>query len=222
MRRADNLTTLMCRLSWNLETSPFWKPQGLSRPVMGLLHLYLYLKGQKKIYIYVLVISTGDVYWWCLLVMSTGDIYWWYLLVISTDDVYWWCLLVMSTGDVYRWYLLVMSTGDVYWWCLQVMSTGDVYWWCLQVMSTGDVYRWYLLVMSTGDVYWWCLLVMSTGDVYWWCLLTAQSQVDVYLSPEYKYKTAALPPPPSTNALHASSCVLYGSQSKQHYFPIQH
>ena len=183
MRRADNLTTLMCRLSWNLETSPFWKPQGLSRPVMGLLHLYLYLKGQKKIYIYVLVISTGDVYWWCLLVMSTGDIYWWYLLVISTDDVYWWCLLVMSTGDVYRWYLLVMSTGDVYWWCL---------------------------------------LVMSTGDVYWWCLLTAQSQVDVYLSPEYKYKTAALPPPPSTNALHASSCVLYGSQSKQHYFPIQH
>jgi len=31
----------MCRLSWNLEASASWNPQGLSRPVMGLLHLYL-------------------------------------------------------------------------------------------------------------------------------------------------------------------------------------
>jgi len=29
----------MCRLSWNLEASTFWNPQGLSRPVMGLLYL---------------------------------------------------------------------------------------------------------------------------------------------------------------------------------------
>ena len=36
VRRADNLTTFMCRLSWNLGASPSWKPQGLSRPVMGL------------------------------------------------------------------------------------------------------------------------------------------------------------------------------------------
>jgi hypothetical protein len=28
----------MCRLSWNLETSTSWKPQGLSRPVMWLLY----------------------------------------------------------------------------------------------------------------------------------------------------------------------------------------
>jgi hypothetical protein len=34
---ADNLTTFMCRLSWNLEVSNSWNPQGLSRPVMGLL-----------------------------------------------------------------------------------------------------------------------------------------------------------------------------------------
>jgi hypothetical protein len=31
------------RLPWNLGASTSWKPQGLSRPVMGLLYLYLYL-----------------------------------------------------------------------------------------------------------------------------------------------------------------------------------
>jgi len=33
----------MCRLSWNLGAPTSWNPQGLSRPVMGLLYLYLYL-----------------------------------------------------------------------------------------------------------------------------------------------------------------------------------
>jgi hypothetical protein len=34
----------MCWLSWNLEASTFWNPQGLSRPVMGLLYpLYIAL-----------------------------------------------------------------------------------------------------------------------------------------------------------------------------------
>jgi len=30
----------MCRLSWNLVVSTSWNPQGLFRPVIGLLHLY--------------------------------------------------------------------------------------------------------------------------------------------------------------------------------------
>ena len=30
----------MCRLSWNLGASASWNPQGLSRPVMGLLYLF--------------------------------------------------------------------------------------------------------------------------------------------------------------------------------------
>ena len=30
----------MCRLSWNLRASTSWNPQGLSRPVMGLLYIY--------------------------------------------------------------------------------------------------------------------------------------------------------------------------------------
>jgi hypothetical protein len=33
MLRADNIDTLMCRLSWNLESLTSWNPQGLSRPV---------------------------------------------------------------------------------------------------------------------------------------------------------------------------------------------
>ena len=32
----------MCQLFWNLGTSNSWNPQGLFRPVMGLLYLYLY------------------------------------------------------------------------------------------------------------------------------------------------------------------------------------
>jgi len=42
---ADNLTIFMCRLSGNLGTSDSWNPQGLSRPVMGLL---LYRKVSQK------------------------------------------------------------------------------------------------------------------------------------------------------------------------------
>ena len=41
VRRADNLTTFMCRLSRNLGASTSWNPQDLSRPVMGLFYLYL-------------------------------------------------------------------------------------------------------------------------------------------------------------------------------------
>jgi hypothetical protein len=40
VRRADNLTTFMCWLSWNEEVSTSWNPQGLSRPVQGLLYLF--------------------------------------------------------------------------------------------------------------------------------------------------------------------------------------
>jgi hypothetical protein len=36
-----NLTVFMCRLSWRMGSSTFWNPQGLSRPVMGLLYLTL-------------------------------------------------------------------------------------------------------------------------------------------------------------------------------------
>ena len=40
VRRADNLTTSMCRLSWNLGASTSWNPPGLTRPVMGLLNIH--------------------------------------------------------------------------------------------------------------------------------------------------------------------------------------
>ena len=39
MRRADNLTTFMCRLSRNSGASASCNPKGLSRPVAGKLYL---------------------------------------------------------------------------------------------------------------------------------------------------------------------------------------
>ena len=44
MRRADNLTTFMCRLSWNLGASISWNPQGQSKPVMGLIFLPVFVQ----------------------------------------------------------------------------------------------------------------------------------------------------------------------------------
>jgi len=46
---ADNLTTFMNRLSWNLGTSSSWNPQGLSSPVEGLLYFYLSFPGVVEI-----------------------------------------------------------------------------------------------------------------------------------------------------------------------------
>ena len=39
VRRADNLTTFMCQMSWNLGVSTSWNPQGVFRDVEGLLYL---------------------------------------------------------------------------------------------------------------------------------------------------------------------------------------
>ena len=39
-RRADDLTTFMCSLSWNLGASTSWNPQGLSRTIMGFLCIF--------------------------------------------------------------------------------------------------------------------------------------------------------------------------------------
>ena len=51
VRRADNLTTFMCRLSWTLGASVSCNTRGLSRPVKGMLYLYLYTyKPCKKYY----------------------------------------------------------------------------------------------------------------------------------------------------------------------------
>jgi len=41
VRKADSLITFVCWLSWNVGASAFWKPQGLSRLVQGLLYLYI-------------------------------------------------------------------------------------------------------------------------------------------------------------------------------------
>ena len=50
MRRADNLTTFMYRLSLNLGGSNSWNPQGLSRSVIGLLYLFTVPEYSNKDY----------------------------------------------------------------------------------------------------------------------------------------------------------------------------
>jgi hypothetical protein len=58
VRKADNLSNIVCRLSRNLGTLTSWNPLGHSRPVMGLL-LYIlygaYIQTSFSIY----VIKTG-------------------------------------------------------------------------------------------------------------------------------------------------------------------
>ena len=48
MRRADNVTTFMCRLSWNLGASASWNPQCMPRLVMGLLYFLLDQVGMTE------------------------------------------------------------------------------------------------------------------------------------------------------------------------------
>jgi hypothetical protein len=43
VRRADNLTTFMCRWSCSLGALTSWNPQDLSWPVMGMLYLFITL-----------------------------------------------------------------------------------------------------------------------------------------------------------------------------------
>jgi len=50
VRRVDNLTTFVCRLSWNLGSSASWNSQGLSRPVMGLLYRFAFHNRISFIY----------------------------------------------------------------------------------------------------------------------------------------------------------------------------
>jgi hypothetical protein len=66
VRRTDNITTFMCRLSWNLGASTSWNPQGLSRPVMGLLHLYLIVTGPCNCDILCSVWGTNSGRWFTL------------------------------------------------------------------------------------------------------------------------------------------------------------
>jgi len=40
VRRADNITTFLCRLSWSLGASASWNSQGLSRLVLGMFYFH--------------------------------------------------------------------------------------------------------------------------------------------------------------------------------------
>jgi hypothetical protein len=66
VRRADNLSIFMCRLSRNSGASTSWNPKGLSRPVAGKLYLYTIRLAQVMCSTYtppsLLVLATHLVY----------------------------------------------------------------------------------------------------------------------------------------------------------------
>ena len=64
--RAENLTTFVCRLTWNLGASTSWNPQGLSRPVME----FLYLFKQK-------MVKNFDTVTPCVETTDRSSIEWW-------------------------------------------------------------------------------------------------------------------------------------------------
>jgi len=47
MRKAENLTSFVRRLSWNLGVSTTWNPQDLSRLLRGLLCFFLHLAWRR-------------------------------------------------------------------------------------------------------------------------------------------------------------------------------
>ena len=72
LRRTNNLTTFMCRLSWNMGVSTSWNPQDLSRPTKGQLchdlmwHRLLHhqLRYITKPLQYCVYVARGDVINW--------------------------------------------------------------------------------------------------------------------------------------------------------------
>ena len=74
----------MCRLYWNMEASTSWKPQGLPRPVMGLIYLIPYhiiYKYELKSQIYYGVCTIPDLFYRYLgvvtcLLYSTSVLFW--------------------------------------------------------------------------------------------------------------------------------------------------
>jgi len=53
VRKADNLTTFICRKTRNLEASKLWNPQDLSRPEQGLFYISrdrLYLNQMQPLF----------------------------------------------------------------------------------------------------------------------------------------------------------------------------
>jgi len=101
VRRADNLTTFLCRLSWNLGASTSWNPQGLCRPVMGLFYLYL-VRFNWNVYVCV-----------CVYVFFSGE--------LCRDVIMDWqgvssvltplslCLLIDVVRNMHRWMTSIKS-----------------------------------------------------------------------------------------------------------------
>jgi hypothetical protein len=104
---ADNLTTFKCRLSRNLGASTSWNPQCLSRPVMGLLYLYIY-RWRSSGACSILKQFQYELHWSCYPHRENGQ--WhsehWMLLWYITDSV---CTLLLTPPNSK---MLIRGTSD--------------------------------------------------------------------------------------------------------------
>jgi len=84
----------MCRLSWILGASTSWNPQGLSRPVIGLLYQFITWFNvsflYKKLQVYNLSILYAD---WVVPASTTRNVSFWYKKLQvkkSVKIIFWW------------------------------------------------------------------------------------------------------------------------------------
>ena len=99
MRRADSFTTFTCELSWNLAASTSWNPLGLSRPVMGLLYLYLFTQYQALLHMKPLSLLKVTQFQPhlnnCLYkLVQVSSWYWGVSAMTCLDAMYWHCWLL--------------------------------------------------------------------------------------------------------------------------------
>jgi hypothetical protein len=138
VRRADNLTTFICRLSWNLGVSPSWKPRGLSRPVIGLLFysvtgvVLLSLQDDKLnsvelYYQYIQLNCTISTFSWTVLSVHPVELYYQYIQLNCTISTSSWTVLsvysVELTINTFSWTVLSIHSVELYYHYIQLNCT---------------------------------------------------------------------------------------------------
>jgi len=146
----------MCQLSWNLEASASWNPQGLSRPVMGLLYLLQH--------------TNENTVWYC----SHEPIYCNHTIIAV------WVLPSHSIYDMFREYLIVVWNINSYFTTIPHYTQGAQWCsWLRQCATSQKVTS--LIPNGVRGVFHWhnpsgCTMAlgfdsasntMSTGNIVW-------------------------------------------------------
>jgi hypothetical protein len=96
---ADNLTKLMCRISWNLGSSTPWNPESLSRPLQGLL-FFIFINNNNSDLLFKLQIHF---HWFIKFIRKVEDEWLLGLRILFSD-------LVQTFQGIPRFILLIPGT----------------------------------------------------------------------------------------------------------------